>query len=150
MNARQTVSQQDDSKSDFSNAVKALSGLKTIEDVVPRQKFEPIEQLLPVSNFRFYDPANNLSADELRMNWHGDVIYPYLNKLDHSIVIANNTGFTYGEDGFISPEKAPMGYSAKGLFVFKSECKIDVNMIAGTHGKGGSRTLKDLSALGAE
>jgi hypothetical protein len=31
-----------------------------------------------------------------------------------------------------------------------SECKIDVNMIAGTHGNGGGGPLKGLSALGAE
>jgi hypothetical protein len=114
MNARQSVSQRDDSNNDLlSNAVKALGGLKTIEDVKtqlitaegkrfePGQKFEPIEQPLPVSNFS-YDLAHNLSADELRMNWHRDVIYPYPNKLDYSVVIANNTG--YGKDGLFSPE----------------------------------------------
>ena len=46
------------------------------------------------------------------MNWHRDVIYPYPNKLDYSVVISNNNGFTYGKDGLFSPEKAPMRQSA--------------------------------------
>jgi glyoxylase-like metal-dependent hydrolase (beta-lactamase superfamily II)/outer membrane lipoprotein-sorting protein len=106
----------------LSNAVKAIGGLKTVQDVKtllimaegnrfePGQKFEPIEQPLPVSDFS-YDLAQNLSSDELRMNWHRDVVYPYPNKLDYSVVIANNTGYTYGKDGLFSPERAPMRHS---------------------------------------
>ena len=105
------------------NAIEALGGLETIQDVrtqfimaegkqfEPGQKFEPIEQPLPVSNFN-YDLTQNLSSDELQMNWHRDVKYPYPNKLDYSVVIANNSGFTYGKDGPFSPEKAPMRQSA--------------------------------------
>jgi glyoxylase-like metal-dependent hydrolase (beta-lactamase superfamily II) len=105
------------------NAVEAMGGLKKIQDVKtqfimadgkrfePGQKFEPIEMPLPVSNFS-YDLRQNLSSDELRMNWHRDVTYPYPNKLDYSIVIANNRGFTYGKDGLFSPEEAPMRQSA--------------------------------------
>jgi glyoxylase-like metal-dependent hydrolase (beta-lactamase superfamily II) len=124
VDAQQLSSQQGLSNDDLlSNAVEALGGLKTIQDVEtqfimaegnrfePGQKFEPIEQPLPVSNFS-YDLAQNLSSDELRMNWHRDIIYPYPNKFDYSIVIANNTGYTYGKDGLISPEKAPMKQSA--------------------------------------
>ena len=127
--AQQLLSQRESGIDDpLSNAVEALGGLKTIEDVKtqlitaegkrfePGQRFEPIEQPLPVSNFS-YDLAHNLSADELRMNWHRDVIYPYPNQLDYSIVIANNTGYTYGKDGLISPEKAPMRQSAINAMV---------------------------------
>ena len=72
----------------LSNALEALGGLEKIQDVKtqfitaegkrfePGQKFEPIEQPLPVSNFS-YDLKQNLSSDELRMNWHRTVIYPY-------------------------------------------------------------------------
>ena len=79
-----------------------MGGLETIQDVEtrlimaegnrfePGQKFEPIKLPLPVSNFS-YDLAQNLSSDELRMNWHRDIIYPYPNQLDYSIVIANNS-----------------------------------------------------------
>jgi hypothetical protein len=40
------------------------------------------------------------------------VIYPYPIQLDYSIVISNNTGYTYEEDGYFSPDKAPMKKSA--------------------------------------
>jgi glyoxylase-like metal-dependent hydrolase (beta-lactamase superfamily II) len=107
----------------LSNAVEALGGLNKIEGVKtqlikaegtrfePGQKFEPTEQPLPVSNFS-YDLAQNLGSDELRMKWHRDVVYPYPNKLDYLIIIANNTGYTLGKDGLFSPEKAPMRQSA--------------------------------------
>ena len=107
----------------MSNAAEAMGGSETIQDVKtqfimaegirfePGQKFEPIEQPLPVSNFS-YDLTQNLSSDELQMNWHRHVIYPYPNKLDYSVVLANNSGFTYGKDGLFSPEKAPMRQSA--------------------------------------
>jgi glyoxylase-like metal-dependent hydrolase (beta-lactamase superfamily II) len=112
----------------LSNAVEALGGLDKVEGVKtqlikaegnrfePGQKFEPTEQPLPVSNFS-YVLAQNLGSDELRMKWHRDVVYPYPNKLDYSIVIANNTGYTLGKDGLFSPEKAPMRQSAIGAIL---------------------------------
>lgn len=121
--AQQLLSERQDGNALVSNAAEAMGGLETIQDVKtqfvmaegkrfePGQKFEPIEQPLPVSNFS-YDLTHNLSSDQLRMNWHRDVIYPYPNKLDYTFVIANNSGFTYGKDGLFSPEKAPMRQSA--------------------------------------
>jgi glyoxylase-like metal-dependent hydrolase (beta-lactamase superfamily II) len=121
--AQQLLSKGQGDNAHLTNAVEALGGLKTIQDVKtqliiaegiriePGQKFEPIEQPLPVSNFS-YDLIQNLSSDELRMDWHRDVIYPYPNKLDYSVVLSNNSGFTYGKDGLFSPEKSPMRQSA--------------------------------------
>lgn len=122
--AQQSSIQQDnDIKVLLSNAIEALGGLTTIQNVEtqlimaegnrfePGQKFEPIEQPLPVSNFS-YDLTHDLRSDELQMNWHREVTYPYPNQLDYSIVIANNTGYTYGKDGYFSPDKASMKQSA--------------------------------------
>ena len=107
----------------LSNTVEALGGLKAIQDVKtqfivaegkryePGQKYEPLEQPLPVSNFS-YNLTQDLISDGLRMNWHRDIAYPYPNNLDYSIVIANNTGYTKGKDGLFSPEEAPMRQSA--------------------------------------
>jgi glyoxylase-like metal-dependent hydrolase (beta-lactamase superfamily II) len=124
VDAQNLLSQSEGHNDDpLSTAVEALGGLNAVEEVEtqlikaegkrfePGQKFEPFEQPLPVSNFS-YDLAQNLSSDEIRMSWHRDVIYPYPNKLDYSIVIANNSGFTYGKDGLFSPEKAQMSQSA--------------------------------------
>jgi len=122
--AQQLLSEGQSDNALLSNAAEAMGGgLEKIQDVKtqlikadgirvePGQKFEPIKQPLPVSNFS-YDLTQNLSSDELRMNWHRDVIYPYPNKLDYSVVISNNSGFTYGKDGLFSPEKGPMRQSA--------------------------------------
>jgi glyoxylase-like metal-dependent hydrolase (beta-lactamase superfamily II) len=123
--AQQLLPQRYDYNDALSNAVEALGGLKKIQDVKtqlimaegqrfePGQKFEPIEHghPLPVSKFS-YNLTQDLISDGLQMNWHRDVVYPYPNKLDYSVVITNNTGFTYGKDGLFSPEKAPMRYSA--------------------------------------
>ena len=107
----------------LSNAVEALGGLETIQNVKtqfimaegnrfePGQKFQSIELPLPVSNFS-YDLVHDLSSDELQMDWHRGVIYPYPIQLDYSIVIANNTGYTYGKDGYFSPDRAPVKQSA--------------------------------------
>jgi hypothetical protein len=123
VDAQQLLPQRYDYNDALSNAVEALGGLKKIQDVKtqlimaegqrfePGQEFEPIEQPLPVSKFS-YNLTQDLISDGLRMNWHRDVVYPYPNKLDYSVVITNNTGFTYGKDGLFSPEKAPMRYSA--------------------------------------
>ena len=94
----------------------------------PGQKFERIEQPLPVSNFS-YDLAQNPSSDEVRMNWHRNVIYPYPNKLDYSIVIANNSGFTYGKDGLFSPEKAQMSQSAIDAILKEQLISSPVNLL---------------------
>ena len=111
--AQQLLTLQYDSNDTLSNAVEALGGLKKLQDVKshlivaegkrfePGQKFEPIEQPLPVSNFR-YNLTQDLLSDDLRVNWHRDIVYPYPNKLDYSLVIVNNTGFTYGKDGLFS------------------------------------------------
>jgi hypothetical protein len=121
--AQQLLSEGQGDNTPLANAIEALGSLETIQDVKmqlitadgkrfePGQKFEPIEQPFPVSNFS-YDLTQNLSSNKLRMNWHRDVIYPYPNKLDYSVVISNNSGFTYGKDGLFSPEKAPMRQSA--------------------------------------
>ena len=121
--AQELLSERQGDNALLSNAAEAMGGLDSIQDVKtqfimaegkrfePGQKFEPIEQPLSVSNFS-YDLTQNLSSDELQMNWHRDVIYPYPNKLDYSVVLANNSGFTYGKDGLFSPEKAPMKQSA--------------------------------------
>lgn len=123
VDAQQLFPQLDDDTDALSNAVEALGGLKTLQDVKtqlimaeggrfePGQKYEPIEQPLPVSSFR-YNLTQDLNSGGLRMNWHRDVVYPYPNKLDYSVVIVNNTGFTYGKDGLFSPDRAPMRYSA--------------------------------------
>jgi hypothetical protein len=107
----------------LSKAVEALGGLNTVEEVKtqvieaegnrfePGQKFEPIEQPLPVSNFSYY-LAQNLGSDELRMNWHRDVVYPYPNNLNYSVVISNNSGFTFGKDGLFSPENGKLSQTA--------------------------------------
>jgi glyoxylase-like metal-dependent hydrolase (beta-lactamase superfamily II) len=107
----------------LSKAVEALGGLKRVEEVKtqfikaegnrfePGQKFEPIEQPLPVSNFSYY-LAQTLGSDELRMDWHRDVVYPYPNKLDYSVIISNNSGFTFGKDGLFSPENGKLSQSA--------------------------------------
>jgi hypothetical protein len=104
----------------LTNAVEALGGLETIQDVktqlitaegIRTEPGQPIKQPLPVSNFS-YELTQNLSSDELQMDWHRNVIYPYPNKLDYSVVISNNSGFTYGKDGLFSPEEAPMRQSA--------------------------------------
>jgi glyoxylase-like metal-dependent hydrolase (beta-lactamase superfamily II) len=107
----------------LSNTVEALGGLKAIQDVKtqvivaegkryePGQRYELLEQPLPVSNFS-YNLIQDLISDGLRMNWHRDIAYPYPNNLDYSIVIANNTGYTKGKDGLFSPEEAPMRQSA--------------------------------------
>jgi glyoxylase-like metal-dependent hydrolase (beta-lactamase superfamily II) len=104
-------------------AVEALGGSNRVEEVrtqlikaegnrfEPGQKFEPIEQPLPVSNFSYY-LAQNLGSGDLRMNWHRDVVYPYPNRLDYSVVISNNSGFTFGKDGLFSPENGNLSQSA--------------------------------------
>lgn len=114
--AQQLLSEGQGDNAPLSNAIEALGNLETIQDVKtqlitadgkrfePGQKFEPIEQPLPVSNFS-YDLTQNLSSNKLQMNWHRDVIYPYPNKLDYSVVISNNSGFTYGKDGLFSPKR---------------------------------------------
>lgn len=124
----------------LSTAVEALGGLHAVEEVKtqiikaegkrfePGQKFEPIEQPLPVSNFS-YDLAQNLSSDELRMNWHRDVIYPYPNKLDYSIVIANDSGFTYGKDGLFSQEKAQMSQSEINAILKEQLISSPINLL---------------------
>ena len=62
--AQQLLSEGQGDNAPLSNAIEALGGLETIQDVKtqlimaegkrfePGQKFEPIEQPLPVSNFR--------------------------------------------------------------------------------------------------
>jgi glyoxylase-like metal-dependent hydrolase (beta-lactamase superfamily II) len=112
----------------LSNAVEALGGLKAIQDVKtqlivaegkryePGQKYDPLELPLPVSSFS-YSLIQDLISDGLRMNWHRDVVYPYPNNLDYSVVIANNTGYTNGKDGLFSPEEAPMRHSAINAFL---------------------------------
>ncbi len=102
--AQELLSEGQGDNAPLSNAIEALGGLETIQDVKtqlimaegkrfePGQKFEPIEQPLPVSNFS-YDLTQNLGSNELRMNWHRDVIYPYPNKLNYSVMISNNSGF---------------------------------------------------------
>src|SRR5262245_48104231 len=107
----------------LSKAVEALGGLNRVEEVKtqlikaegnrfePGQKFEPIEQPLPVSNFSYY-LAQTLGSDELRMNMQRDVVYPYPNKLDYSVIISNNSGFTFGKDGLFSPENGKLSQSA--------------------------------------
>jgi glyoxylase-like metal-dependent hydrolase (beta-lactamase superfamily II) len=107
----------------LSKAFNALGGMEAIQDIEtqfimaegkrfePGQKYEPIEQSLPVSNFT-YNLTQDIVSDKLHMNWHRDVDYPYPNRLDYSVMITNNTGFTYGKDGLFSPEKAPMRHSA--------------------------------------
>jgi glyoxylase-like metal-dependent hydrolase (beta-lactamase superfamily II) len=107
----------------LSNAIEALGGLQTIQNVKtqiimaegnrfePGQKFESIGQPLPISNFT-YALAYDLGSDELQMDWKRGVIYPYPIQLDYSIVISNNTGYTDGKDGFFSPDRGPMKQSA--------------------------------------
>jgi glyoxylase-like metal-dependent hydrolase (beta-lactamase superfamily II) len=121
----QQLPSQPESRNDepLSKAVEALGGLKRVEEVKtqlikaegnrfePGQKFEPIEQPLPVSNFSYY-LAQTLGSDELRMDWHRDVVYPYPNKLDYSVIISNNSGFTFGKDGLFSPENGKLSQSA--------------------------------------
>ena len=123
--ATQQLLPQPESRNDdlLSKAVEAMGGLDKVEGVKtqlikaegsrfePGQKFEPTEQPLPVSNFS-YDLAQSLGSDELRMKWHRDVVYPYPNKLDYSLVIANNSGLTYGKDGLFSQENGKMSQSA--------------------------------------
>jgi glyoxylase-like metal-dependent hydrolase (beta-lactamase superfamily II) len=117
------IQQVEDNEVLLSNAVEALGGLQTIQNVKtqiiiaegnryePGQKFESIGQPLPISNFT-YDLAYDLGSDELQMDWKRGVIYPYPIQLDYSIVISNNTGYTYGKDGFFSPDRGPMKQSA--------------------------------------
>jgi glyoxylase-like metal-dependent hydrolase (beta-lactamase superfamily II) len=117
------IQQGEDTEVLLSNAVEALGGLQAIQNVntqiimaegnrfEPGQKFESIGQPLPISNFT-YDLAHDLGSNELQMDWHRGVIYPYPIQLDYSIVISNNTGYTYGKDGYFSPDKAPMKQSA--------------------------------------
>ena len=117
------IQQVEDTKVLLSNAVEALGGLQTIQNVKtqiimaegnrvePGQKLESIGQPLPISNFT-YDLAYDLGSDELQMDWKRSVIYPYPIELDYSIVISNNTGYTYGKDGFFSPDRGPMKQSA--------------------------------------
>jgi hypothetical protein len=69
----------EDTKVPLFNAIEALGGLETIQNVKtqfimaegyrfePGQKFESIEQPLPVSNFS-YDLTRDLGSDELQMN----------------------------------------------------------------------------------
>jgi glyoxylase-like metal-dependent hydrolase (beta-lactamase superfamily II) len=117
------IQQVEDTEVLLSNAVEALGGLQTIQNVKtqiimaegnrvePGQKLESIGQPLPISNFT-YDLAYDLGSDELQMDWKRSVIYPYPIELDYSIVISNNTGYTYGKDGFFSPDRGPMKQSA--------------------------------------
>ena len=63
------------------------------------------------------------------MNWHRNVIYPYPNKLDYSIIIANNSGFTYGKDGLFSPEKAQMSQSAINAILKEQLISSPVNLL---------------------
>jgi glyoxylase-like metal-dependent hydrolase (beta-lactamase superfamily II) len=44
----------------------------------------------------------------MRNEWQRVAIYPYVQHLEYTVVINNNTGFTYGKDGYFSPSKAPM------------------------------------------
>lgn len=123
VDAQQSFSSRHDYNNTLLNAIDALGGLEKIKEVKsqlivsegqrfePGQKFEPIEQPLSVSKFR-YNLTQDLISDRLRMSWHRDVVYPYPNKLDYTIVIANDTGFTYGKDGLFSTENAPMKESA--------------------------------------
>ena len=77
VDAQKLLSQSEGRNDDpLSTAVKALGGLNAVEEVKtqlikaegkrfePGQKFERIEQPLPVSNFS-YDLAQNPSSDEL-------------------------------------------------------------------------------------
>lgn len=141
VDAQKSLSQSECCNDDpLSTAVEALGGLHAVEEVKtqiikaegkrfePGQKFEPIEQPLPVSNFS-YDLAQNLSSDELRMNWHRDVIYPYPNKLDYSIVIANDSGFTYGKDGLFSQEKAQMSQSEINAILKEQLISSPINLL---------------------
>lgn len=141
VDAQKSLSQSECCNDDpLSTAVEALGGLHAVEEVKtqiikaegkrfePGQKFEPIEQPLPVSNFS-YDLAQNLSSDELKMNWHRDVIYPYPNKLDYSIVIANDSGFTYGKDGLFSQEKAQMSQSEINAILKEQLISSPINLL---------------------
>jgi glyoxylase-like metal-dependent hydrolase (beta-lactamase superfamily II) len=118
-----SVQQTGDTKVLLSNAVEALGGLEMIQDVKtqfivadgnrfePGQKFQSIGLPLPVSNYS-YGLVHELESDELQMKWHRGVIYPYPIQLDYSIVISNDTGYTYGKDGYFSPDEGPMKQSA--------------------------------------
>jgi glyoxylase-like metal-dependent hydrolase (beta-lactamase superfamily II) len=117
------IQQVEDTEVLLSNAFEALGGLQTIQNVKtqiimaegnrfePGQEFESIGQPLPISNFT-YELAHDFGSDELQMDWHRGVIYPYPIQLDYSIVISNNTGYTYGKDGYFSPDRGPMKQSA--------------------------------------
>jgi glyoxylase-like metal-dependent hydrolase (beta-lactamase superfamily II) len=117
------IQQVEDTEVLLSNAIEALGGLQTIQNVKtqiimaegnrfePGQEFESIGQPLPISNFT-YELAHDFGSDELQMDWYRGVIYPYPIQLDYSIVISNNTGYTYGKDGYFSPDRGPMKQSA--------------------------------------
>jgi outer membrane lipoprotein-sorting protein len=78
MNARQSVSQQDDSNNDLlSNAVKALGGLKTIEDLKtlhvvtlsPKENMPPIKMFFDNGTF-LPSKVETIEDDPI----HGDVL----------------------------------------------------------------------------
>jgi glyoxylase-like metal-dependent hydrolase (beta-lactamase superfamily II) len=110
MNSSETVT---------SKAVEALGGPNAIQQIKnisilaegeryePGQKFSPEEYPKHVSNFN-YNLTQDLVNNKMRIEWQRVATYPYVQHLEYTVVMNNNTGFTYGKDGYFSPSKAPM------------------------------------------
>jgi glyoxylase-like metal-dependent hydrolase (beta-lactamase superfamily II) len=100
-------------------AAEALGGTKAIQGVTsisviadgeryePGQKFYPDEYPKYVSSFH-YNLTQDLVSDKMRTEWQRLAVYPYPQVLKYTVVINNNSGFTYGKDGFFSPSQAPL------------------------------------------
>lgn len=100
-------------------AAEALGGTKAIQGVTsisviadgeryePGQKFSPDEYPKYVSSYH-YNLTQDLVSDKMRTEWQRLAVYPYPQVLKYTVVINNNSGFTYGKDGFFSPSQAPL------------------------------------------
>jgi glyoxylase-like metal-dependent hydrolase (beta-lactamase superfamily II) len=96
------------------NAVQGIKSISIIADgerYEPGQKFSRDEYPKYVSSFH-YNLTQDLVGSKMRNEWERLAVYPYPQDLRYTVVMDNDTGFTYGKDGYFSPSYAPMRSSA--------------------------------------
>jgi glyoxylase-like metal-dependent hydrolase (beta-lactamase superfamily II) len=92
---------------------KAIQGATSISVIADGERYEPGQKFYPdeypkyVSSFH-YNLTQDLVSDKMRTEWQRLAVYPYPQVLKYTVVINNNSGFTYGKDGFFSPSQAPL------------------------------------------
>lgn len=96
------------------NAIQGVRSISVIADgerYEPGQKFSQDEYPKYVSSYH-YNLTQDLVSNKMRNEWQRLAVYPYPQVLKYTVIINNNSGFTYGKDGYFSPSQAPLRSSA--------------------------------------